>query len=227
MNKTRTFSFVAGIFFSICFLMNMRYSLYPLTLWTIIDKLVLLGFAILMFFNKRTVTLIFFATIKLVISLQSHAVDFYIYNSAYLIASIFILAMTIVVAVPKLDRAKPALNIIWFIPGIMTFLGVLLFDCIFGEGAVYAVIYGFDNFWTLYRYYVSNLTQDLIGAFSWFFFGLWAKNITPASVKTKSVVFYQKNISGADRLLEIKELLDMGAITQEEFEEKKHQIIGK
>lgn len=42
--------------------------------------------------------------------------------------------------------------------------------------------------------------------------------------RNKSVAVTQ--VSGADELLKYKELLDMGAITQEEFNLKKKQILG-
>jgi hypothetical protein len=37
----------------------------------------------------------------------------------------------------------------------------------------------------------------------------------------------QNNVSGADEIKKFKELLDLGAITQEEFEQKKKQILGQ
>jgi hypothetical protein len=65
---------------------------------------------------------------------------------------------------------------------------------------------------------------------------LWVKNdVLTSTIETKTVskqaissnVASAEIFGGADKLKMYKELLDSGAITKEEFEEKKKQIIDR
>ena len=68
----------------------------------------------------------------------------------------------------------------------------------------------FAGFWLVDEYKPEIITEDL--TFS-------TASVTPTTVSAQST------IGGADKLMTYKKLLDEGVITQEEFEEKKKQVL--
>ena len=58
------------------------------------------------------------------------------------------------------------------------------------------------------------------------FLELWAVNFKAPSKETSGHNSTHNKGTEADRLLKLKELLDSGAITQEEYESKKKQILN-
>ena len=88
-------------------------------------------------------------------------------------------------------------------------------------------------------YYLDDLLTFLFEAIALFFAGLWLKRECravqkrPSHFKTESSTSTTSSrsessyiIGSADKLKALKELLDAGTITQEEFETKKKQILG-
>lgn len=71
-------------------------------------------------------------------------------------------------------------------------------------------------------YTVSNII--MIAGF--LFLELWAVNYKTPSKETSGHIPTRNKGTEADRLLKLKELLDSGAITQEEYESKKKQLLN-
>lgn len=113
----------------------------------------------------------------------------------------------------------------WFLPSLLSIV-----SCIF-----IITYYHYDFFNTPpYNWSYSGWAQLLTALFKTaaiFFACLWLKeDLSPivfrSSSKKPVSAATVSEIGGAEKLKAIKELLDTGAITQEEFEQKKKQILG-
>ena len=127
----------------------------------------------------------------------------------YLIYSAYIF-MIIVVVISHVNN-KLAKKM-FFIPAILLFADVAygLFRAIFNSDKQLAIPY----------------VSELFIVIAFFFIGLWTVTyIEPKNLNSSEESLVNKS-SDADRLLKLKELLDSGAITQEEYESKKKQILN-
>ena len=110
---------------------------------------------------------------------------------------------------------------IWFVPGVIYFI-LNIYD-----------IYE----WTSYEYSLemwTGILMDIVLPCGIILAGLWLKeDVSTEDKENVNAVFanaYQANagmpnIGDADRLMKLKDLLDSGIITQEEFDEKKKEIL--
>ena len=73
------------------------------------------------------------------------------------------------------------------------------------------------------RYYFKYVVIDSVEIAALFLVGMWVKEKIPFKKPEKH--FLNHEYGGADKLQVYKELLDSGTITQDEFEEKKKQIL--
>jgi hypothetical protein len=112
---------------------------------------------------------------------------------------------------------------IWFIATVLIFIGYFIYWIHWGY---------FSQISTCWISMLGNI-EEIAGLF---FIGLWVKNdVLTSAIETKTVskqaissnVASAEIFGGADKLKMYKELLDSGAITKEEFEEKKKQIIDR
>ncbi len=89
-------------------------------------------------------------------------------------------------------------------------------------------IYNYHNIFSsgFYIELVLFVLSDLLLIPAFLFVDLWAVNYVETIERNPVGVPIQNKVSDADRLLKLKELLDSGAITQQEFEEKKKQILN-
>ena len=95
---------------------------------------------------------------------------------------------------------------LWFLPAVFM-------ATVFLAEALYSGVNIRGNLW------------DLVTAAALFFVGLWQKNALYPGAGPKNRA-PQQYVSGADEIKKYKELLDNGAITPQEYEEKKKQILG-
>ena len=130
---------------------------------------------------------------------------FYSYNWGWVFAIIAYIAFIAVVFLAL--KENNIVNSIWFIPSITLLISFILV--------------------LVFRYLVS---MGIFSPFALFFAGLWLKENLPDTIqkpKNHSTQSIQINaVGGADRIKMYKELLDSGAITQEEFDAKKKEILG-
>lgn len=115
---------------------------------------------------------------------------------------------------------------IWFIPSVLYIVGT----CI--EWIRYGYFSNLEGVW-------ASMVLTLAEIAGLFFTGMWlSETMAPATNSLNGYSPFNTNvdsampaddselIGGADRIRMYKELLDSGIITQEEFEQKKKQILG-
>lgn len=131
------------------------------------------------------------------------------------------------ISMMKTAKARKMINALWFIPG-----AILLVECLF-------VCWGtYNSYSDGYRYnkdliyIIIQPATEFLGFLAHFFTCLWINAIcredsedAPASL-SNSIYESVPTLGDADKLLQYKELLDSGIITQEEFDEKKKQVLG-
>ena len=110
---------------------------------------------------------------------------------------------------------------IWFVPGVIYFI-LNVYTWI-----AYGSLSHFSRTWTY-------ILMDIVLPCGIILAGLWLKeDVSTEDKENVNAVFanaYQANagmpnIGDADRLMKLKDLLDSGIITQEEFDEKKKEIL--
>lgn len=99
---------------------------------------------------------------------------------------------------------------IWFVPGVIYFVSNIIY-----------------NLWGAVDWLFGILTilVFIVWSCGFIFTGLWLKEDISQEDK-ETVNTSMPNIGDADRLMKLKDLLDSGIITQEEFDEKKKEILG-
>lgn len=127
-------------------------------------------------------------------------------------------------------------TIVWWV----IFILLAIFLCFIPAGLFFAmhlyewIRYGFFEALDVFWKYILFTLVDTAG---YMFLGLWLKatiSIPEVTVKMNpyatppqsTIPQVQQVVGGADTLKMYKELLDFGAITQEEFDAKKKQILG-
>lgn len=139
------------------------------------------------------------------------------FRIAYLL---FMAVILLAVCLPKLKQFAEKISVMWFVPMIL----------ISGDWIFYNMAYRGFRLSHIPFWYKDSLWRiiDLIEIAAVVFFCLWLwydwgkpkwTKKSPALVETTPA------LSVADQLLHYKELLDMGAITQEEFDAKKKQLL--
>lgn len=122
--------------------------------------------------------------------------------------------------VPSLNKYINITKILSFIPAILIVISFIV-DVIFSNGMDFRMS-------DLSSSFIIRTLLLIIGYLS---AGLWLSNFEFGKAKnTTSATQYQpvqqKKTSDADKLLTYKRLLDNGSITQEEFEQKKSEVIN-
>lgn len=211
---------VGGIYFNIRPLLYIYDSLYDsghlyFKILALISDIGFGAMAVTVFIkNKKALAVSSMATaiIKLIQISQGEI----LFNIAVFISISLIAAMCIL----NLKGNKIVKNI-WFVPGIIYFVSNILY-ALLEDG-------GFGGFEILI------VLICIVWSCGYILTGLWLKeDVSTEDKETVNAVFanaYQANtgmpnIGDADRLMKLKDLLDSGIITQEEFDEKKKQILG-
>ena len=182
----------------------------------------LIGLTIALFIQNKTITLISTCITCLanLLFLEGYfALSDFIGIFAYLA-----LIINIVLSSNRNELVKR----IWFIPGLIVFLRCIIFLINIRFNFSY-ILYTDSYIWGNSGWVV--LIRIIVESIALFFAGLWLKDDESAisflsSNKHPAISSQSPVLGGAEKLKALKELLDSGAITQEEFDEKKKQILG-
>lgn len=154
---------------------------------------------------------------------------FCVTNITYFAASVLLLAIAFSVL-----KGKYNLPHFWYLPAILymiSFIIVIIEDCQYYIGKYYCSTFG-EVFKYGYIEFERILMWGIIPAVSYALVGLWLKvadhppipkpvNSAPAASPS-----CPSQAEVIERLKEYKSLLDCGAITEEEFQKKKKEILG-
>lgn len=200
---------------------------------------ILFSMAVLLLLNKRNVSLPIVSGISALRFLYntysswdhflSYSFIYKIYHLCHILSAVALFVL-LIISITKDVSAKRLVISLWFIPGLIFAVGCFpaLWD--------YYKAYNSDGFslgYTPSIYSVLIILEEIICFLAYIFTGLWLKAIcreenetvpaSPTNTFNESVPM----LGGADKLLQYKELLDSGIITQEEFDEKKKQVLGQ
>lgn len=154
---------------------------------------------------------------------------FCVTNIIYFAASVLLLAIAFSVL-----KGKYNLSHFWYLPAILymiSFIIVIIEDCQYFIGKYYCSTFG-EVFKYGYIEFERILMWGIIPAVAYALIGLWLKvadhssisksvNAAPAASPNRP-----SQAETIERLKEYKSLLDCGAITEEEFQEKKRNLLG-
>ena len=215
--KERLFSIIAAVCFALYAVVNVIYYLYENTIndnlyfstWGYINIAFFLIVAILLFIGKKKIPILVFLAIYSVIALLA----------SYKIIFALIYTIVLVIGILSTGRSKVQMpTTICIIP-----VGIYL---IYAAYNAYSILFTWREYYDIAESVVliSILILECLGIL---FTCLWYR--TNLTFETKSTRAEQINnlIGSADSIRKYKELLDSGVITQEEFAEKKKQIIGE
>lgn len=212
----------------------------------VIETLTYIGLAIAVFTENR---------IAVAVALGVYTLIWLYYTIAYFSLTnllIFIACAAVLVTVIMAIQKKETINKIWFIGGAVMFLSMIirlieLAEIGYFEDIKYYIEDGdFAVLWAWCGRLIFEYIFDVAGLL---FIGLWLKEsefpstMTSANANNCNAVNANNSdavnaapiaapidfgaVSGADKLKMYKDLLDYGAITQEEFNAKKKEILEK
>ena len=122
------------------------------------------------------------------------------------------------VCLPKLEGKTEKLATLWFVP-------IILYVSRWGIGIYPQIPYLFYN-----RLNLIKFIMNMLVVVHTIFQCLWLRQRIDKPNQKKKVIApnsqIEPTLSQADKLLQYKELLDSGAISQEEFDAKKKQVLG-
>lgn len=154
---------------------------------------------------------------------------FYITSIIYLIASILLLAIAFSALKEKYNLPR-----FWYLPAILYMLSFIIVT--FKNCQYYIDEYYCSTFGEVFKYgYIEFewiLMWGIIPAVSYALVGFWLKvaDHSPISKPVNAVpavsLSHPSQAETIERLKEYKSLLDCGAITEEEFQEKKRNLLG-
>lgn len=154
---------------------------------------------------------------------------FCVTNIIYFAASVLLLAIAFSVL-----KGKYNLPHFWYLPAILymiSFIIVIIEDCQYFIGKYYCSTFG-EVFKYGYIEFERILMWGIIPAVAYALIGLWLKvaDHSPISKPVNAVPAaspsHPSQAETIERLKEYKSLLDCGAITEEEFQEKKRNLLG-
>ena len=121
------------------------------------------------------------------------------------------------ICLPKLEGKTEKLVKLWFVP-------IILYVSRWGIGIYPQIPYLFYS-----RNILTNFIMSLLVVIHTIFLCLWLRHRIDGPNQKKKVIELdsqtEHTLSKADKLLQYKELLDSGAISQEEFDAKKKQLL--
>lgn len=186
-------------------------------------------FAVSLLIRKKYPVLIITSGTLALYDIISLVADFSISSVLIFLADASVAALILINTAPFLSEKANLTKKLWFVPCTLALLNQII-------SIIIASTKG--NF----SYQVGLFILIFISICPYIFIGLWLKDICEpketeteseimkyASFDSQNVVLNRDNsdeIGGAEKIELYKELLDSGAITQEEFDEKKKQILG-
>lgn len=201
---------------------------------TIVDVGFCLVFAITMFLSRKHIANVIAAGAVTILSaylaieyisyIDSTAI-YFLYCIIDFLAAAALTFLTAALSIPstalKDSAFKRIAQRIWFLPAALLLISNIFYY-------IWWFLYTYDNSFLVFIELCGvTLIFNIIEIAAYLFAGLWLSGGKFAVKREKSAaVANTVKIGGADRLKICKELLDEGVITQDEFDEKKKQILG-
>lgn len=198
---------------------------YSITWQTVVWWAIDGGLAVLLFMKKKNIGFVIAAAAGVLMELFYLTQYFSIYNLWVAIVYVALLALFMINVIPSFGKNANMTKILGFVPA-----GLYL--------AYYLFMWTKNGYFSDISYTWKYIISSLILVAGFLFAGMWLRETvvitTPVEESNKYSVFdpastaSHPNLStgGADKLMMYKELLDSGAITQAEFDEKKKQILN-
>lgn len=154
--------------------------------------------------------LFFVASILCVLSdIYYLVVDFNFKNILVIAALLVLVAMTF-----SAIHSRSDLKTIWFLPAVIYLLASIISEVNLHKSYTYPTPL------------VNILVNYVAMILAYFFAGLWLKSIVPPKAHSPSNRTSAQANATADQFKQYKDLLDSGAITEEEFQAKKKEKLG-
>lgn len=190
----------------------------------ICEIITLLLLAVAMLIRRKNVLLVIAAATKLLVEIDKVNFNLIILASkllsiACLLSAIISFVLVAVNCIKKLRDKTRITKIMWVVPGAILLTGLVIdiLSTLFKTDA--------DKLGIILEIMIRHYSEELFTAIAYIFMGLWFKKTMPA-LPDAAVTQTKGMIGGADKLMKYRELLDAGAISQEEFEAKKKEILG-
>ena len=171
----------------------------------------LFGLAAALFLKKHEAVLgmAIVSALSILILVIKYSLVFFTPITAYLLSYVF-LALLVFISLCK----NSLLKYVWFVPVIFVVL------CFLQNVITYGYLQDIRTYWVL-------ILTKLMQLFGILFASLWLKSeyIIPDSSSSKATEAVSPLVGNADRLKTYKSLLDCGAITEEEFQAKKAELL--
>lgn len=240
------FSVLTAIMTIMCVAYGWKYDFFE-AIEIVIETLTLAGLAITVFTENRIAVAVALGVYTSIIRMYYIIAYFDLTNLLMFIACAVVL-VTVIMAIQK----KEIMNKIWFIGGSVMLLSSIiklieLAEIDYFEGIKYFIEDGY--FGLMFIADISVIFSYVLEVVGLSFIGLWLKEsefpstTTSANANNCNAVNANNSnavnaapiaapidfgaVSGADKLKMYKDLLDYGAITQEEFNAKKKEILEK
>ena len=171
----------------------------------------LFGLAAALFLKKHEAVLgmAIVSALSILILVIKYSLAFFTPITAYLLSYVF-LALLAFISLCK----NSLLKYVWFVPVIFVVL------CFLQNVITYGYLQDIRTYWVLILTKLMQLFGILVAS-------LWLKSeyIIPDSSSSKATEAVSPLVGNADRLKTYKSLLDCGAITEEEFQAKKAELL--
>lgn len=201
---------------------NKKPEYASITVVDILNRVIFIGFAVVLFIKNKK-ALLAVAGAYTVLNIYFLIQYFSLFNSFYCLAYAALIIIIILALNSNISATK-----LWFVAAVLLFLGRL----------ITWITDGYFSYLYLSAVWESMLVS-IIECVALMFSGMWIKDdLSPAeTTQTNEYATFNPQamggtqaktdaIGGADKLKMYKELLDSGTITQEEFDQKKKQILG-
>ena len=192
----------------------------------IIYNILIIGLGITLFKQKKNYVLLSIMGIITLIEVSGLIKYFTTMNLLFTITYLILFVLFLFNVVPALkENAKKMPSIAYYLPAILMLL-------------LYVYSWIECGYFSILEYVWRMMCVDLIRICMWFFIAVWlnenineSKTIVIENPEVKNSYNVTEKtsvlaIGNADKLKEYKELLDCGILTEEEFMEKKKELLG-
>ena len=229
----KNFSLLAGIFFAILPLFTLMYYVALMLRYGFISfrdilsfdyilfSSCFIGLSVITFMRKKALPFVIVSGIYASVHLYYVCTYFSIFDIISFLSYSTLFFIALINCIPALHEKTNIQKYICFIPSALIVLGLLM-----------EIFSGYYSYFLGFVYLLLMLTESAALLFA----GFWLVDVRKPQAATENLTFVpysaapavpvHDTIGGADKLVEYKKLLDDGIITQEEFEEKKKQVLN-
>ena len=231
----KIFSLLAGIFFAILPLFTLMYVVALMLRYDFISfrdilsfdyilcSSCFIGLSVITFMRKKALPFVIVSGIYVSVRLYYICMYFSIFDIISFLSYSTLFFIALINCIPALHKKTNIQKYICFIPSALIVLSLLM--------EIFSGYYYYIDFLG-----VVHLLLMLTESATLLFAGFWLVDVRKPQAATENLTFVpysaapavpvHDTIGGADKLVEYKKLLDDGIITQEEFEEKKKQVLN-